>query len=42
MTMLTLLGPAIEDSAGSTGVLGASAVRVCLFAGIALYAWATV
>ncbi|WP_413925190.1 hypothetical protein [Candidatus Accumulibacter phosphatis] len=42
VTMLILLGPAIEDSAGSTGVLAASAVRVCLFVGVALYAWATV
>ncbi len=42
MTMLILLGPAIEDSAGGTGVLGASAVRVCLFVGVACYAWATV
>ncbi len=42
VTMLILLGPAIEDSAGGKGVLGASAVRVCLFVGVALYAWATV
>jgi len=42
MTMLILLGPAIEDSAGGTGVLGASAVRVGLFVGVACYAWATV
>jgi len=42
MTMLILLGPAIEDSAGGTGVLAASAVRVGLFVGVALYAWATV
>jgi hypothetical protein len=42
MTLLILLGPAIEDSAGGTGVLGASASRVCLYVGVALYAWATV
>jgi hypothetical protein len=42
MTMLILLGPAIEDSASGKGVLGASAVRVGLFVGVALYAWATV
>jgi hypothetical protein len=42
MTMLILLGPAIEDSASGTGVLAASAVRVGLFVGVALYAWATV
>jgi len=42
MTLLILLGPAIEDSNGGTGVLGASASRVCLYVGVALYAWATV
>ena len=42
VTMLILLGPAIEDSAGGTGVLAASTVRVGLFVGVALYAWATV
>ncbi len=42
VTMLILLGPAIEDSAGGTGVLAASAVRAGLFIGVALYAWATV
>ncbi len=42
VTMLILLGPAIEDSADGTGVLAASAVRVGLFVGVALYAWATV
>jgi hypothetical protein len=42
ITMLILLGPAIEDSASGKGVLAASAVRVCLFVGVALYAWATV
>ena len=42
MTMLILLGPAIEESAGGQGVLGASAVRAGLFVGIALYAWAMV
>ncbi len=42
MTMIILLGPAIEDSASGKGVLQASAVRVGLFVGVALYAWATV
>jgi hypothetical protein len=44
VTMLLLLGPAIEDSGGSGGkdVLKASAMRVALFIGVALYAWATV
>ncbi|MRR50855.1 MAG: DUF2955 domain-containing protein [Rhodocyclaceae bacterium] len=42
ITMIILLGPAIEDSAGGKGVFQASAVRICLFVGVALYAWATV
>lgn len=42
VTMLLLLGPAIEDSAGGKDVLRASAVRVALFVAVALYAWATV
>jgi hypothetical protein len=42
VTMLILLGPAIEDSAAGKDVLSASAMRVTLFVGVALYAWATV
>ena len=42
VTTLILLGPAIEDSAGGKGVFEASAVRVALFVGVALYAWGTV
>lgn len=42
VTMIILLGPAIEDSASGKGVFQASAVRICLFVGVALYAWATV
>jgi hypothetical protein len=42
VTMLILLGPAIEDSASGKDVLSASAIRVALFVGVALYAWATV
>src|SRR5512139_259882 len=42
ITALILVGPAIEDSASGKGVFEASAVRVCLFVGVALYAWATV
>jgi hypothetical protein len=42
VTMLILLGPAIEDSANGKDVFSASAVRVGLFVGVALYAWATV
>lgn len=42
LTMLILLGPAIEDSATGKDVSKASAVRVSLFVVLALYAWATV
>lgn len=42
VTMLILLGPAIEDSANGKDVLSASTIRVGLFIGVALYAWATV
>jgi hypothetical protein len=42
VTMLILLGPAIEDSANGKDVFTASATRVALFVAVALYAWATV
>jgi len=42
ITMLILLGPAIEDSASGKDVFKASATRICLFVGVALYAWGTV
>jgi hypothetical protein len=42
VTMLILLGPAIEDAAIGKDVYSASATRVALFVGVALYAWATV
>lgn len=42
MTMLILLGPAIEDSANGKDVYAASATRVALFIGVAFYAWATI
>lgn len=42
VTMLILLGPAIEDAAVGKDVYSASATRVALFVGVALYAWATV
>jgi hypothetical protein len=42
LTMLILLGPAIEDSATGKDVARASAVRVTVFVALALYAWATV
>lgn len=42
VTMLILLGPAIEDSANGKDVYTASAIRVVLFVGVALYAWVTV
>ena len=42
VTMLILLGPAIEDAAVGKDVYHASAIRVSLFIGVAIYAWATV
>ncbi len=42
MTMFFVLGPAIEDANGAKDVYRASAIRVALFVGIALYAWTTV
>ena len=42
ITMFILLGPAIEDAAVGKDVYKASATRVALFIGVALYAWATV
>jgi len=42
VTMLILLGPAIEDAAVGKDVYSASAARVVLYVGVALYAWATV
>jgi hypothetical protein len=42
MTMLILLGPAIEDAAVGKDPYAASATRVTLFMAISLYGWATV
>ena len=42
VTMLILLGPAIEDAAVGKDVYSASFTRVSLFIAVALYAWATV
>jgi hypothetical protein len=42
VTMLILLGAAIEDSVNGEDVLRASAVRVTLFVVVALYAWCMV
>jgi len=42
ITSLILLGPAIEDSANGKSVLQGAVMRVTLFVGVALYAWATV
>jgi Protein of unknown function (DUF2955) len=42
ITSLILLGPAIEDSASGKSVLEGASMRVSLFIGVALYAWATV
>jgi len=42
VTTIILIGPAIEDSANGSAVLQASVVRVGLFVGVSLYAWAMV
>ena len=42
MTMLIVLGPAIEDAAVGKDPYAASATRVTLFIAVALYGWATV
>jgi len=42
ITMLILLGPAIEDSATGKSVFETSVVRTVLFLAVALYAWGTV
>ena len=42
ITTFLLLGPAIEDSASGKSVAKASVVRVCLFVGVAFYAWSTI
>ena len=42
VTMLILLGPAIEDAAVGKDVYRASVTRVALFVAVSLYAWATV
>ena len=42
ITVLILLGPAIEDSANGKDVGTASLVRVALFVAVALYAWGMV
>jgi DUF2955 family protein len=41
ITTFLLLGPAIEDSASGKSVAEGSIMRVCLFVGVALYAWST-
>jgi hypothetical protein len=42
MTMVILLGPAIEDAAVGKDVLAASLTRVALFVGVAVYGWAVI
>ena len=42
LTMLILLGPAIEDSAAGKPVARACAIRVSVFVALALYAWSIV
>ena len=39
MTMLILLGPAVEDSANGKDVYAAFTVRMGLFIAVTLYAW---
>lgn len=42
ITMLILLGPAVQDSAGGKDVYKAFAMRIGLFIAVTLYAWAAV
>lgn len=42
ITMLIMLGPAVQDSASGKDVYKAFAVRLCLFVGVTLYAWLAV
>jgi hypothetical protein len=42
VTMIILLGPAVEDSANGKDVYAAFAVRMGLFIAVALYAWLAV
>lgn len=42
ITLLILLGPAIEDSAAGKSVMQGALMRTSLFIAVALYAWATV
>ena len=42
ITMMILLGPAIEDSDSGSDPYRASAIRVCLFIGVTLYAWGAI
>ena len=42
VTMLILLGPAIEDAAVGKDPYRASVTRVALFVAVSLYAWVTV
>ncbi|MDP5070769.1 MAG: hypothetical protein NWQ45_07710, partial [Congregibacter sp.] len=39
VTMLILLGPAVEDSANGKDALTAFAVRFAMFIAVTLYAW---
>jgi hypothetical protein len=42
VTMLILLGPAVEDSANGKDAAAAFAVRFAVFIGVTLYAWAAI
>ncbi len=42
ITLMIFLGPAVEDSANGKDVYSAAVMRLCLFTGVALYAWAAI
>lgn len=42
LTLIIFLGPAVEDSANGKDVYSAAVLRLCLFTGVALYAWAAI
>lgn len=42
ITLVIFLGPAVQDSANGKDVLSAALIRLTLFAGVALYAWAAI
>ncbi|GGP22321.1 DUF2955 domain-containing protein [Silvimonas iriomotensis] len=42
ITLVIFLGPAVQDSASGKDVLTAAVIRLALFTGVALYAWAAI